>query len=280
MRSTLREMVVRAETRQALRTRRVAALAGALTLCLAARLLAATGVAVPAFPALRPIPPAERATIDYAESACADAWLRHPILGDPSFDAFTRPAGNPLVRGTAPFLWPVNVFLLDDPRSGCKFAYVGHYLAGYDLGPGKPPAHCRVWRQEKGGATWTDLGPVFDSPDFRFAPGEQPANIAPDVSVVFADGRYHMGYDWATADTTWENAAAPGDGADTGAAYAWSERPEGPFHRETPPILRTSGCQHLRRAEPRGGRRGLPVGVPGETMGYGAFWTLGASLTF
>jgi hypothetical protein len=175
----------------------------------------------------------------------ADAWLRHPILGDPSFDAFQRLPGNPLVRGEAPFRWPVNGFLFIDPVSSHWYAYVGFYLEGYDLGPGKPPAHCRVFQSANRGACWTALGPIFADPDFRFEGDTVAANIAPDATVLFADGRYHLAYDWATDNTTWATASAPRDGADSGAAYAWSERPEGPFHRASRPILRTSELQRL-----------------------------------
>ena len=48
----------------------------------------------------------------------------------------------------------------------------------------------------------------------------------PDVSVVFADGRYHMLYDWAQVKD-WTNG---------GLAYAWAEKPEVPFHRAPKPI--------------------------------------------
>lgn len=207
--------------------------------------------ATPVVPALWPIPAALSQTLDYAEGALADAWLRHPLLGDPSFDAFERLPGNPLVRGETPFRWPVNGSLFVDPPSGHWFAYVGFYLEGYDIGPGKPAAHCRVFRSGDKGQSWTALGPVFDDPQFRFEGDAITATVAPDVCVVYADGRYHMAYDWATDNTTWANAAAPRDGADSGAAYAWAERPEGPFHRAPRPILRTS---QLQRAFPPSGK--------------------------
>jgi hypothetical protein len=50
----------------------------------------------------------------------------------------------------------------------------------------------------------------------------------PDVSVVYADGRYHMVYDWVEPD--WSQLG--------GLAYAWAEKPEGPFHRAPQPITR------------------------------------------
>jgi len=206
---------------------------------------AATGPVMPLVPAPWPLPPAQEASLDYAAGALADAWSRHPLLGDPSFDAFERLPGNPLVRGEAPFRWPVNGSLLIDPVSGHWFSYVGFYLEGYDVGPGKPPAHCRVFRSADAGRSWAVLGPVFDDPQFRFEGDAVTATLAPDVSVVYADGRYHMAYDWATDNTTWATAVNPGAGADNGVAYAWAERPEGPFHRAPRPVLRTRDLQRL-----------------------------------
>ena len=43
---------------------------------------------------------------DFARSRYVDAWLRHPVYGDPSFDAFERVPGNPIHRGKPPFEWP------------------------------------------------------------------------------------------------------------------------------------------------------------------------------
>jgi hypothetical protein len=186
-------------------------------------------------------PPEDRgATVDFAESAQADAWLRHVVLGDPSFDSFRRGPGNPIVRGKPPFNWPVNGCLFEDPKSGHWYAYIGHYLANYAFGPGLPATHCRVHRSKDKGRTWEDLGPIFHDPAFRFEGIAEPANVAPDVSVIFSGGRYHMAYDWCTDNTTWANAAHPTGTADSGCAYAWAERPEGPFHRAARPILRTS----------------------------------------
>lgn len=203
------------------------------------------GVVAPRWPPPWKRPAARAATIDYALGANADAWLRHPILGDPSFDTFRRSPGNPFVRGVAPFAWPVNVSLLIDPVSGRWYAYVGFYHEGYALRPGDEPTHCRGFRSSDRGRTWELVGPVFDDPDFRFEGDAFPASIAPDACVVYHEGRYHMAYDWATSNTTWANIAAPSDGADSGAAYAWSDRPEGPFRRSPRPILRTSEWQRL-----------------------------------
>ena len=57
----------------------------------------------------------------------------------------------------------------------------------------------------------------------------------PDVSVVFANGRYHMVYDWGQVNFN----------ADGGLAYAWADKPEGPWHRATQPITLNSTLTHL-----------------------------------
>ncbi len=174
---------------------------------------------------------------DFAESRRADAWLRHPVLGDPSFDAFVRPPGSLIYRGRPPREWAVNGFLFDDPRGGGLFAYVGRYPGGYKFGPGHAPADCFVLRSRDDGRTWEEIGPVFAG-DFTFAGETGGANIAPDVSVVYAGGRYHLAYDWVHDAATWDTVFNPTATCDSGVGYAWAERPEGPFHRHPGPILR------------------------------------------
>lgn len=188
---------------------------------------------------------------DLALPRYADAWLRHPILGDPSYDSFTRAAGNPLVRGAPPYAWPVNVSVLHDPLSGNWYAYVGVYPEGYAIGGGAPPSYCHIYRSRDRGQTWEDIGPAFRDPSFRFEGDSETAATAPDVSVVYHDGKYHMAYDWCSEKTTWQNAHAPRDGTDSGVGYAWAERPEGPFHRARRPILRTSEVQRWNHGSSR-----------------------------
>jgi len=43
-----------------------------------------------------------------------------------------------------------------------------------------------------------------------------------------------MAYDWVGSETTWKDVHT----RRSGVAYAWSERPEGPYHRHPVPILR------------------------------------------
>ncbi|MDR3690069.1 MAG: hypothetical protein P4L46_11865 [Fimbriimonas sp.] len=215
------------------------------------QIMISQGTVIPALPKQWRIPAAKSVTLDFAQSSLADAWLRHPILGDPSFDSFERSPGNPIIRGSAPFLWPVNVSFLDDPISGNWYAYIGLYMEGYAIGPALPKTHCEVYRSTNKGRTWDKVGPIFDDPAFRFEGDAYPASIAPDVKVVYHDGRYHMTYDWCTDNTTWENASSPKGGADTGCAYAWALHPEGPFHRAPRPILRTSEIQRVNRRSSR-----------------------------
>jgi hypothetical protein len=198
-------------------------------------------VVVPAIPKLwQPPQDGKGEPIDFALSQQADAWLRHVTLGDPSFDSFEHRPSNPFYRGKPPLRWPVNGFLFEDPKSGFWYAYVSNYNYGYDFGPDLPVMHNRVHRSKDRGKTWQEIGPIFDDPKFRFEGDAATANAAPDVSVVYADGRYHLAYDWATDNSRWNVAFDPPKGYDNGCAYAWSEKPEGPFHRAPRPILRTT----------------------------------------
>jgi hypothetical protein len=161
--------------------------------------------------------------IDYAESRQVDAWLRHPVYGDPSFDSFEHSPGNPVHTGSPPFEWPVNGFFFSDPASGNWYLYIGDYARGY-FGP--PPSRCVLYRSKDRGQTWTNLGTVLRGDAGLFDKNGH----TPDVSVVFADGRYHMIYDWGEQDFIREG----------GIAYAWADKPEGPWQRAPQPVTRNS----------------------------------------
>jgi len=167
------------------------------------------------------------ASLDYAAATQRDEWLRHPVYGDPSFDAFERMPGPPILRGTPPFAWPVNGFFFPDPRSGMWYVYIGEYGEGYL----KPPSRCRLFRSSDQGRTWMDLGIALQGDPTSFDRGGH----TPDVSVVYSEGRYHMIYDWGEPDFNLEG----------GLAYAWAEQPEGPWHRAIEPITRNSSLTKL-----------------------------------
>jgi hypothetical protein len=160
------------------------------------------------------------AGVDYADSRQAGLWLQHPVYGGPSFDAFVHAPQNPLHRGAPPFEWPVNSFFFPDPVSGNWYIYVGDYPEGY----ASRPSRCVLLRSTDRGQSWTNLGVVLQGSKEMFDQGGH----TPDVSVVYAGGRYHMVYDWVEPD--WSQLG--------GLAYAWAEKPEGPFHRAPQPITR------------------------------------------
>lgn len=183
-------------------------------------------------------------TTDFAHVSQWDAWLRHPVYGDASFDAFDHTATNPVHRGAAPYEWPVNGFLFEDPVGGDWFLYVGHYCAGYAFKP-EAPSMCTVFRSRDRGVSWEHLGPVFDATAHTFEGETSPVDHAPDVSVLYDGGRYHLCFDWCTATTTWANAANPPPDANSGVGYAWAERPEGPFHITARPLATTRDQEPL-----------------------------------
>ena len=158
--------------------------------------------------------------IDYVDSRRAGLWLQGPVCGGPSFDAFVHAPHNPLHRGAPPFEWPVNSFFFPDPVSGNWYIYVGDYPEGYAA----RPSRCVLLRSANRGESWSNLGVVLEGSKELFDQG----GATPDVSVVYADGRYHMVYDWVEPD--WSQLG--------GLAYAWADKPEGPFHRAPQPITR------------------------------------------
>jgi hypothetical protein len=159
------------------------------------------------------------------------AWLRHPVLGDPSFDAFER-VGAGVHRSEEPYAWAVNGSLFRDPKDGAWYCYAGLYPHGYALTESHP-AHCVVYRSTDEGGSWTCLGPVFER-GFVFAGYDVAADICPDAVLTYdaESDTYWLSYDWCTNNTDWTNALRPvGTGADSGAALAWARSPAGPFTR-------------------------------------------------
>lgn len=168
---------------------------------------------------------------DYADHAQVDAWLRHPVFGDPSFDSFQHSPSNPVFRGAYPFEWPVNGFYFIDPVSANHYLYVSDYARGYY----KYPARSILFRSKDGGKSWIKLpGWVVPPEDDSFDAGRKGPGGLTDCSVTYFRHRYHLVYDWGRIDRS-----------DSGIAYAWAEKPEGPFHRAPEPILRLSDHVNL-----------------------------------
>lgn len=158
-------------------------------------------------------------TVDYAELRHRDAWLHHPVIGDPSWDAFLREPKNPIYTGDEPFPWPVNGTLFHDPISGKWYAYISQYSRGYW------PIGGVVVLQEAADGTWHDLGVCVDGDaNFYDFDGKTKGGTV-DASVVYDAGRYHMIYGWTDTKNT-----------RGGLGYAWASSPEGPFTRTNTPI--------------------------------------------
>lgn len=172
--------------------------------------------------------------MNYALAQNRDKWLRHPAMGDPSFDTFERT--ETVHRSDPPYEWAVNGSLFKD-KDGRKYLYAGLYGLGYQSSPGTYN-HFEIYRQSESG--WENLGPGLDK-HYMFEGEEAPSSACPDA-VVFYDkkrGRYLLTYDWGTENESWDNAYdSSGTTADSGAAVAWGDTPAGPFERIAKPVFR------------------------------------------
>jgi hypothetical protein len=157
---------------------------------------------------------------DYARARFVEDWLHHPSIGDPSWDTFVRDAGNPILRGSEPYWWPVNGTLFLDPVSRAWFAFVSVYPRGYWP---PPPADSVILRE--GAGRWEKVGVVFGNERPPFACKDGQMGAATDCSVVYDRGRYHMIYGWC------DPANRRG-----GLGYASAARPEGPYRCSPAPI--------------------------------------------
>jgi len=184
------------------------------------------------------------AEYDFAAVESRELWIRHPVWGEPSFDAFERLPGNPVHRGSAPYLWPVNGFFFEDPPSGDWYLYVGNYLEGYRIET-EHRSMCTAFRSTDRGGHWEGLGPVLAHQGHIYEGESSPVSGAPDVSVVYDQGLYHMCFDWSSENTTWENAANPDEHCNSGVGYAVADRPQGPFRPTGRPIATTRAQKPL-----------------------------------
>ncbi|MFX0100480.1 MAG: hypothetical protein ACFFCS_12980 [Candidatus Hodarchaeota archaeon] len=157
--------------------------------------------------------------INFASKEHRESWIHHPVIGDPSWDAFEREPGNPIHVGHEPYEWTVNGFLFRDPVSQAWHSYIGLYPKGY-----WPSDGCIVYKEtlDKG---WELQGQAISGEEGLFKGYLDEPGGMPDVSIVHAGGKYHMVYDWANRDNT-----------RGGLAYAWADKPEGPYNRANTPI--------------------------------------------
>ena len=192
------------------------------------------GIAASAFPHLL-VSGCRRApdAFDYAKMKNMDAWLRHPVLGDPSFDTFEK-LGETVHQSAPPYEWAVNGSLFCDPVDGAWYYFAGLYGRGY-----KGRMDFQIYKSADKGKSWRDLGNGF--PDgFCFDGYSVAANCHPDA-VMTRDPEtklYWLAYDWVTSDFTWAQAHHPSDRKyDGGAALAYAKSPAGPFTRLPKPLL-------------------------------------------
>jgi hypothetical protein len=131
--------------------------------------------------------------MDYAKKANAAHWLRHPIIGDPSFDAFEKTGT--IHRSSPPFEWAVNGSLFAD-FDGIWYLYAGLYPEGYRVDP-DAPSHFIIYRSADKGKNWVCLGEGFEK-GFRFDGHAVPSDhfpILPAASRVLPllrCGRYGL----------------------------------------------------------------------------------------
>lgn len=174
--------------------------------------------------------------MDYAKAEKREAWLRHPVLGDPSFDAFEK-VGETVHVSQPPYEWAVNGSIFRDPKTGFWYYFAGLYPYGYVSPPENPglQSHFIIYRSMDKGESWECLGPGFENFDCPFEGLEDTQASCPDVVMSYEEetDRYWLTYDWGARhidrDEGWL-------GTDSGAALAWAERPEGPFHKLDKPF--------------------------------------------
>jgi hypothetical protein len=195
----------------------------------------AGGVAVSAVPHLLTFGGSQNTQreYDYAKMENMSAWLRHPVLGDPSFDTFEK-LGATVHQSEPPYEWAVNGSLFCDPADGAWYYFAGLYGYGYG---GK--MDFKIYKSTDSGKSWQDLGTGF--PDgFCFDGYSSAADSHPDAVMTYDPETklYWLAYDWGTNDSTWAEAHHPSDkNYDGGAALAYSQSPAGPFTRLSKPIF-------------------------------------------
>lgn len=169
--------------------------------------------------------------LDFARMEHRDAWLRHPVLGDASFDTFEK-LGETVHRSAPPFAWAVNGSIYRD-FDGVWYCYAGLYAFGYAAVSEETLSHFIIYRSRDEGKSWELLGPGF-ARGFTFEGHVAPSDCHPDVVLCYDERRkkYLLTYDWGTNNLIGADAFhTRGTAADSGAALAWADSPAGPFER-------------------------------------------------
>ena len=175
---------------------------------------------------------------DYAKAENSGFWLRHPVLGDPSFDTFQK-IGSTVHKSEPPYEWAVNGSLFCDQKDGALYYYAGLYGFGYRKME-KHSAHFIIYKSIDKGHTWECIGPGL-SEEIAFDHIAEVSRECPDAVLVYDDitDLYWLAYDWSSEGSTWENAFSPNGGVpyDSGSALAWAKSPAGPFHPLPAPLF-------------------------------------------
>lgn len=173
--------------------------------------------------------------VDYAKKEQALNWLRHPVLGDPSFDTFEK-RGDTVHRSEPPYEWAVNASLFRDPKDGACYLFAGLYAEGYAVRP-ENRSQFFIYRSTDDCQSFEPLGFGFER-GFKFKGHEAATASYPDVNMFYDQklGKYMLAYDWSEEGFSWDTAHTQSN-VDSGSALAWADQPTGPFHRYDTPIF-------------------------------------------
>jgi hypothetical protein len=166
---------------------------------------------------------------DYALLSHKNDWSHDYAFGSPSWDTFKRFPNNPIYRGRKGMEWPVNGFLYSDPVSHNWYLYIGEYKEYYksDQDTTTTDFNCVIYESSDKGNTWNKKGNLFPSNLLSY---DSIKIQVPDLMVTYANGKYHMVFDWVSENFDWRKAAQSGLG------YAVADRPEGPFFVSKEPL--------------------------------------------
>ena len=182
---------------------------------------------------------------DFAKTENMNTWLRHPVLGDPSFDTFEK-LGDTVHQSEPPYEWAVNGSLFCDPKDGAWYLFAGLYPWGYataERDGKKVHADFKIYKSTDEGKSWLDLSKTLGRPfpyGHLFEGYDVPADRHPDVVMEYDPETklYWLAYDWGTILGSWETAHhPPNQNGGGGAALAYATNPAGPFTRLTKPIF-------------------------------------------